>query len=1406
MKRFKPFLIAGFLLFAGVMAAAAGLLAYASSGHAGRLAARQIDRFIPGSVAFENHRIYPWKGTLGLSGLLLRDASGKPVAGCDRLMAGLSIRGLLQGRLQFIRIALVHPWVDARLDAKGRLDLAAALQAPIADRLPATESATGAAGALAVVVDTVTVADGEFRLWREADGSRVTLKGVRLSGNADTIRQTAALALDAGTIEWRTPGREISLDRLRIEAALDSGRLTLSTVSVTGPGGTGSLGGTITRLLDRPHLAIDFRTRLSLSEIGKGFGLPHTATGILGADGRIAGFWDDPDVHLDLAVEGPVIDGWPLTGISAHLALNDRQVALSNASVKSPAGTVSITGEIDLRNACPSGLAELPKNLDAISWTLALTAAGLELGGFPAIHDRWSGTVDATARVGGTGFRPDRITARGQVQVAGRDLRHAGAPDALSLSAGATAQFDGRQITVASLDASLGDAVFHAAGRVDTVSRALGLDLFLSAPDLGRSLKLLGVTPASGTLRIEGRVSGTVPEPLVSGRVYGAGVQVRSVRLGDIDADVRIDTPGVLEIRHLAIHSRGSRIRASGRVPLVPGAGRGTPPPAALSLWLENVAPADFYDQERLHGRLTGTLTIGGTADRLTAETDLTIPGLAVDRWRLGDARLRMRWEDGRLVLEAVDLRQGPSAVNLKGDVRILAPGTRRLLADPVGRLEMTASHVRIGDFVEGIHGVVSGRIELSGTVGDPNAIISLAATDLDALGQKADALRVEARIAEKILHLTELTLTVAEESTLHGTGWISTDRRFNLHMATRGIPLVHIDRFRQQDIATGMVTAEIKAWGSVDNPSAAGTLTVKDFRVNRRPLDDVALELSLEDRLARFRGRLNFDLDGTVDLGSRHLSARVRFDETDLTPYFRLAGHPEFSGTVTGAVDLSGDIRHPETIRGMVDIAHINASRRDTVILRDGRISGSLEKRHLTLNGVRLDLLSSARLTVQGTIDAAGRMALTGEGHLPVADVAPFTDALAHAAGTIDLAADVAGTIYRPEGAVRVALDGIGFDLPEVAQSVSHGQGRLVLTPDALVVEALSGRIDSGTFGITGRVEIADLRPRSARLAFRGDRIPLSVPDTVSVVLNAGLSVEGTPQQARISGDVQLLGGEYVKDVRLNLIRGITQRRRPAPPQPPEPAADSLWAATTLEIDVTRRSPFVIANNIAQIDLSPDLKVTGTLARPVVTGRAAIDGGTLQYRKKQFTVTGGAVDFVNPYRIEPDVRIQGETTVRDWTVYLDVQGPPDALDFRLRSEPPAADGDILSLLLFGRTTRELIDGEGGAAVSPAQTLAGLLASALEGDVRDATGLDQFQVDTGGAGSTGAATGDDVRVTVGKSLSRRLTLKYAAGSSAGEWAQRAIAEYKLMENMLINAYQGSRGAFGGELRFRLEFR
>jgi len=61
-------------------------------------------------------------------------------------------------------------------------------------------------------------------------------------------------------------------------------------------------------------------------------------------------------------------------------------------------------------------------------------------------------------------------------------------------------------------------------------------------------------------------------------------------------------------------------------------------------------------------------------------------------------------------------------------------------------------------------------------------------------------------------------------------------------------------------------------------------------------------------------------------------------------------------------------------------------------------------------------------------------------------------------------------------------------------------------------------------------------------------------------------------------------------------------------------------------------------------------------------------------------------------------------------------------------------------------------------------------------------------------------------VTVGKELSRQITVKYGVDVRNGETIQRVTTDYKILENFLMSGFQDTGGDFGGELKYRLEFR
>ena len=100
--------------------------------------------------------------------------------------------------------------------------------------------------------------------------------------------------------------------------------------------------------------------------------------------------------------------------------------------------------------------------------------------------------------------------------------------------------------------------------------------------------------------------------------------------------------------------------------------------------------------------------------------------------------------------------------------------------------------------------------------------------------------------------------------------------------------------------------------------------------------------------------------------------------------------------------------------------------------------------------------------------------------------------------------------------------------------------------------------------------------------------------------------------------------------------------------------------------------------------------------------------------------------------------------------------------------------------------------------------LADLLSASIGSDLKKASGLDILEVDS--TGESRHVNDDPLKVTFGKIISPRITVKYSVETKGGVTFQRTITEYMFIENILLSGFQDSRGVFGGEVKFRYEFR
>ena len=802
-------------------------------------------------------------------------------------------------------------------------------------------------------------------------------------------------------------------------------------------------------------------------------------------------------------------------------------------------------------------------------------------------------------------------------------------------------------------------------------------------------------------------------------------------------------------------------------------------------------------------GRMNMRGEVSGTMRKPSMDAQLNGENLGFGKVRFGKADMNIRFSNGRFSLEHGKILNGNSGLDISGFARIFNPGDYKLVENPDFDVALKGDTLFLEDFVQGMKGkfVLNGHVK--GSADHPKGQLDLSGKNVDLNIQKLNEIKLASTIDGRQIHLDPLSLVIAPGEKIVLNGWVSMDKNYDFSIISNDISLKNIKKMASLNIDSGKISFDISGKGGFENPRLKGKVVLSDLSVNNKRLQQVPFEIKVEDQTAYISGGLNFTLDATYGLRSRSFSTSARFDNTDLTPYLQLAGKKELNGTITGSIESKGNFGTPIQIEGTTRISQLAIFWKETPLIKGNDLILLVHNDDISIPGMRLSLLNQGHCTITGSGKLNKDVKLEADGNIPFKILPMLTEAISDATGETRFSLKVNGSLSKPNLIIHADIKDGGMTIPGLFQKLHDINGGVRITSDTFVIDGIKGMLDTGTFELKGAIDFERYQPSNIGLKLNVDNLPISIPDLLDVRLSSELDVRGSPEKSLIKGFVELLEGTYNKDVRLNLMESIGQESRKEPlvtSKNPWPFFDNM----ALDCRIRYRSPFVVDNNIALLSIKPDLYILGTVNQPLISGRAEVESGTVYFQKNEFSVKKGVFDFINPYKIEPTIDIQSEVKIREWTVFLKISGTPDDLKLDMTSDPSERDEDILSLLISGKTTRELIAKEGGSSLSPRQMLADVLSENVQKEIKDATGLDVVALEYNEAKD--ADDSDEVKVTVGKELSRRVTVKYGVQTQNAKVIRKVITEYKFLEKLIMNAFQDSEGHYGGGIQFRLEFR
>ena len=403
------------------------------------------------------------------------------------------------------------------------------------------------------------------------------------------------------------------------------------------------------------------------------------------------------------------------------------------------------------------------------------------------------------------------------------------------------------------------------------------------------------------------------------------------------------------------------------------------------------------------------------------------------------------------------------------------------------------------------------------------------------------------------------------------------------------------------------------------------------------------------------------------------------------------------------------------------------------------------------------------------GGIALRSRVAVGGRGQ-PPPELEPGPLPWRETSARLQLSLSDADTVLTSISAlVPLPYQGVGRDSVELrldAESMDLNR----IEPLLPLGITIKGRLDADT-RVAGMMEPGEASPDlslSGGLSLTDLR--LGAADGSWMAAEARIDLEGSSRTPVVRGGVDISGG---------LIR------LPEPPPSLLPAEGEalLWDAAAASTDTLATAaaaedsteaepelPGIVPDltfNIhcpgslwlrgqgLDIELSGDLDLRLENGIPLVEGELEARQGTMKQLGRIFKLQRGRIIFYADYELNPELDLVLAVRVNSYDITITLSGTANEPTLEFGSSPDLSDGDIISVLLFGKTSDELDEGQSGLMAERAAQVAIAYGSVeLQERLAKQLGVDVLSI----APSSG--DNDKSSLTVGKYLNPKVMVRY----------------------------------------------
>ena len=947
--------------------------------------------------------------------------------------------------------------------------------------------------------------------------------------------------------------------------------------------------------------------------------------------------------------------------------------------------------------------------------------------------------------------------------------------------------------------------------------------------------------PLTGMLTAEARISGTVGSPRGSASLDIAHGTAYREPFDRIQARVNL-TDRTIDLTQLEIAAGAARLSANGsyqhplddlkrgsiRVHL-----------ASTPIDLGQIRVSSVQGTAQIAADATAQLQPSASGSEFTLTSlngNASAHGLAMQGKNLGDITATAQTAGAQLIYKVNSDFAGST---IKVDGQSLLTGDHATTATasianlPVDRVLAVAGRRDLP-----FAGSLSTNAQVSGTLADPHATVSLTLTNATAYQEKFDRLQASLTYSNQLVDLSSLTLAAganhidASGSFAHPPdNWQTGQARF--HLAGNSLQLAQlqaIQRLNQGLAGTLTLSADGAATLRPNSPPLISSLNAelgaKGLSAGSHPLGDFTATAHTSGNEVAFNLASNIakaDLHGTGHMqlaGDYPMSAQVTFANVTysaLSALLETVPQPGLDALAAGQVNVSGPAAKPDALRGELRIStldlhsipvagvktrrSISVRNAEPIVIALDRATVRVQTAHLT--GPDTDLSLTGTASLQG--DRALDLRADGTVHLEILE---GFDPGIFSSGTVALNTTVKGTVADPVINGKLQLQKASFNMLGLPNGLSNANGAIVFDGTEARIENLRGESGGGTLTLTGFVAYGGSQ-MNFRLQANAHQVHIEYPPGVSTEANATLTVAGNTARSLVSGNVNVLSVALYSHTDVGAI--LAQSAVP----PGASSADTgLLAGMRFDVHIDTSPDVQFETSLTQnLQAEAHLTLRGTPANPGVLGRVTVTEGELVFFGSKYTIDQGTVGFYNPMKIEPMLNLNLETQAKGVDVTLSVSGPIDQLKLSYHSDPPLQFSDIVGLLAAGKvpTTDPVL--AASQPVPPQQSfqqvgasavLGQALANPVSGALQRLFGVTQIKIDPqiiGGAGTNTA----QATLTLEQQITKQLDFIYIQDLTSSN-PQVIRIEWDINPTWTAVAERDIYGEFGVDFFYKKRFK